>query len=115
MWDAFFAEVEGLHQKPCRLPSPTLRECARRGILPRRAVPIKSNLVVEIELSLHRIDGLGSTLTVPPFQAAHSPMDVPEDWMFTEEQLAILDLITESHALRMDFAKIVLYMDITVR
>ena len=42
-------------------------------------------------------------------------MDVPEDWMFTEEQLAILDLITESHALRMDFAKIVLYMDITVR
>lgn len=42
-------------------------------------------------------------------------MDVPEDWMFTERQLEILDSITAAEQIRLDFAKIVFYLDITVR
>ncbi|CAM9346631.1 unnamed protein product, partial [Laminaria digitata] len=49
------------------------------------------------------------------FQAAHGPMDVPEDWMFTEDQLKTLDSIEADNELRMDFVKIVYYLDITIR
>ena len=73
------------------------------------------------ELDLHRIDGLGSTLIIRSFaclllcQAAHGPLEVPEDWMFTEEQLKTLDSIVATNEYRKDFARIVYYMDITVR
>ena len=42
-------------------------------------------------------------------------MEVPEDWMFTEEQLKTLDSIVATNEYRKDFARIVYYMDITVR
>eukprot|EP00904_Undaria_pinnatifida_P012417 jgi/Undpi1/8305/HiC_scaffold_25.g10774.m1 len=48
------------------------------------------------------------------FQAAHSPMDVPGESLFTEEQLENMAKITSESSIRLEFAKIVYFMDIMV-
>ena len=48
-------------------------------------------------------------------QAAHCPLDIPKETLFTKEQLENLALITSESLARLEFAKIVYFMDITVR
>ena len=55
----------------------------------------------------------GSSLT--RLQVAHSPLDIPQESLFTEEQLRNLALITSEEFMRVGFAKIVYFLDIMVR
>lgn len=48
-------------------------------------------------------------------QAAHEPVDPPpEDW-FTEEEMEMLDRVVSKDPLRRKFAKVVYYLDKSVR
>ena len=106
------------HADPLGRPSRNTRA-------PTRFVQLKlaqsTEYVTKSKLDLHSIGGLDSTLMIPliarllPCQAADEPADVPEDSMFTEEQLKTLDSIAATNEYRMDFAKTVYYIDITVR
>lgn len=49
------------------------------------------------------------------FQAAHGPLNTPTKDMFTVEQLEVLGTISNEDVLRQKFAKIVYFLDITVR
>ena len=60
----------------------------------------------------------GSSLAFLRLQAAHSPLDVPKDAMFTDEQLEKLEnlkFVGSEAPLRVDFATIMYFLDITVR
>ena len=57
----------------------------------------------------------GSPLACLRLQASHSPLDVPEESLFTNEQLENLKLVASEAPLRVRFAKIIYFLDITVR
>lgn len=59
--------------------------------------------------------GYGVHLVRVPYQAAHSPLHTPTEAMFTKEQLATLSSVRSEVSVRMDFAQILYFLDISVR
>lgn len=48
-------------------------------------------------------------------QAVHWPLNVPQDDMFTKEQFQKLSAIKSNYTRRLEFAKIMYHLDLTVR